>query len=219
MRDLTPRLSSPFSSFSGDFPQTLVSIHLQRNIINYQCGRSPNLGVNHDNSCVIYITCRFSVGFTLFQDLRFCASTFGAVCGNRYEKLCRFFFIFHLYRESAKSQKPKTKRNKRFQIQIPDYDLTHSHSLSRPPHKIRCRLPLPDPKPDKGAPISSTSPFRTRCSSAGSGLQEAPKSSEERKLSSNLYSSVPKLFDKKKAPRCGVGTASYINLGSAGDGR
>ncbi|KAM1205639.1 hypothetical protein FF1_006365 [Malus domestica] len=49
--------------------------------------------------------------------------------------------------------------------------------------------------------------------------REAPKSSEERKLSSDLYSSVPKFFDKKKAPRCGVGTASYINLGSAGDGR
>ncbi|KAM1238594.1 hypothetical protein ACFX2I_039281 [Malus domestica] len=30
--------------------------------------------------------------------------------------------------------------------------------------------------------------------------REAPKSSEERKLSSDLYSSVPKLFDKKKGP-------------------
>ncbi|KAM1923635.1 hypothetical protein ACFX15_021515 [Malus domestica] len=58
----------------------------------------------------------------------------------------------------------------------------------RNPKPLRCRLPLPDPKPDKGAPISSTNPFRTRCSSAGSGLQEAPKSSEERKLSSDLYS-------------------------------
>ncbi|CAN6677581.1 unnamed protein product [Malus baccata var. baccata] len=37
---------------------------------------------------------RFTVGFTLFQDLRFCASTFGAVCGKRHEKLCRFSFLF-----------------------------------------------------------------------------------------------------------------------------
>ncbi|RXH69028.1 hypothetical protein DVH24_031361 [Malus domestica] len=34
------------------------------------------------------------IGFTLFQDLQFCASTFGAVCRNRHEKLCWFFFIF-----------------------------------------------------------------------------------------------------------------------------
>ncbi|RXH84464.1 hypothetical protein DVH24_027363 [Malus domestica] len=46
-------------------------------------------------------TLGFTVGFTLFQDLRFCTSTFGAVCGKRYEKLCRFSFIFHLYHESA----------------------------------------------------------------------------------------------------------------------
>ncbi|RXH74643.1 hypothetical protein DVH24_029364 [Malus domestica] len=38
----------------------------------------------------------FMVGFMLFQDFRFCASTFGVVCGNRYEKLCRFSFIFSL---------------------------------------------------------------------------------------------------------------------------
>ncbi|RXH77104.1 hypothetical protein DVH24_019992 [Malus domestica] len=30
------------------------------------------------------------------RPLRFCASTFGVVCGNRYEKLCRFSFIFSL---------------------------------------------------------------------------------------------------------------------------
>ncbi|RXH80853.1 hypothetical protein DVH24_004767 [Malus domestica] len=66
------------------------------------------------------------------RPLRFCASTFGTVCGNRYEKLCRFSFIFSSHhretsphstvnlhktsgvleqrkspRESAKTQEPK----------------------------------------------------------------------------------------------------------------
>ncbi|KAM1310004.1 hypothetical protein ACFX13_006776 [Malus domestica] len=50
---------------------------------------------------------------------------------------------------------------------------------------------FPIPNQTRVHPSSSTSPFRIRCSSAGSGLQEAPKSSEERKLSSELYSSVP----------------------------
>ncbi|KAM1164545.1 hypothetical protein FF1_024024 [Malus domestica] len=27
------------------------------------------------------------------RTLRFCASTFGAVCGNRHEKLCRLFYV------------------------------------------------------------------------------------------------------------------------------
>ncbi|KAM1157144.1 hypothetical protein ACFX1X_028102 [Malus domestica] len=50
-------------------------------------------------------------------------------------------------------------------------------------------FPIPNSK--RVHPTSNTSSFRTRCFSAGSGLQEASKSSEERKLSSDVYSSMP----------------------------
>ena len=67
--------ANPLSSQSSNSQKLSPSLSLTNREIQYQCGRSPNIGVNHDTSCVIYISCRFTVGFTLYQDLRFCAST------------------------------------------------------------------------------------------------------------------------------------------------
>ncbi|KAM1150041.1 hypothetical protein ACFX2B_030262 [Malus domestica] len=51
---------------------------------------------------------KFTAGFTLFQDLWFYASTFGAVCENRHEKLCRplLFNLPTKHRPKISRQKP-----------------------------------------------------------------------------------------------------------------
>ncbi|KAM2013921.1 hypothetical protein ACFX1T_025581 [Malus domestica] len=57
---------------------------------------SSILSEKYNISVDVAQTLGFTIKFTLFQDLRFCASTFGAVCGKRHEKLCRSSLKFFI---------------------------------------------------------------------------------------------------------------------------
>ncbi|RXH83679.1 hypothetical protein DVH24_005932 [Malus domestica] len=44
--------------------------------------------------------------YVVLRPIRFCASTFGAIYGNRHEKLCRVKPHHNIHRGSAKPKKP-----------------------------------------------------------------------------------------------------------------